>query len=93
MLPQCHVAKHGFPQRRRLTRAIFRNIPLFPLRSEGLTQVPSAKAWAQVAELVDALASGASGRKVVEVRVFSWAPSAGFVLDNERSSFERRDLR
>ena len=31
---------------------------------------------AQVAELVDALASGASGRKVVEVRVFSWAPSS-----------------
>ena len=31
---------------------------------------------AQVAELVDALASGASGRKVVEVRVFSWAPGA-----------------
>ena len=30
---------------------------------------------AQVAELVDALASGASGLKVVEVRVFSWAPS------------------
>jgi hypothetical protein len=30
---------------------------------------------AQVAELVDALASGVSGRKVVEVRVFSWAPS------------------
>src|SRR5699024_6313025 len=29
---------------------------------------------AQVAELVDALASGASDRKVVEVRVFSWAP-------------------
>ena len=27
-----------------------------------------------MAELVDALASGASGRKVVEVRVFSWAP-------------------
>jgi hypothetical protein len=27
-----------------------------------------------VAELVDALASGASGRKVVEVQVFSWAP-------------------
>ena len=24
--------------------------------------------------IVDALASGASGRKVVEVRVFSWAP-------------------
>ena len=30
---------------------------------------------AQVAELVDALASGASDRKVVEVRVFSWAPT------------------
>ncbi len=29
---------------------------------------------AQVAELVDALASGASVRKDVEVRVFSWAP-------------------
>ena len=29
---------------------------------------------AQVVELVDALASGASGRKVVEVRVLSWAP-------------------
>ena len=31
--------------------------------------------WAQVAELVDALASGASDRNVVEVRVLSWAPS------------------
>jgi hypothetical protein len=29
---------------------------------------------AQVAELVDALASGASFRKEVEVRVLSWAP-------------------
>ena len=28
-----------------------------------------------MAELVDALASGASGRKAVEVRVFSWAPT------------------
>ena len=35
---------------------------------------PPDKIRAQVAELVDALASGASGRKVVEVRVFSWAP-------------------
>src|SRR5271157_504618 len=32
------------------------------------------RACAQVAELADALASGASGRKVVEVRVLSWAP-------------------
>src|SRR5262249_16698194 len=30
---------------------------------------------AQVAELVDAQVSGTCGRKVVEVRVFSWAPS------------------
>jgi hypothetical protein len=29
---------------------------------------------AQVAELVDALASGASGRKVVGVQVSPWAP-------------------
>ena len=29
---------------------------------------------AQVVELVDALASGASDRKVVKVRVLSWAP-------------------
>ena len=30
--------------------------------------------WAQVAELVDAQASGACGGNLVEVRVFSWAP-------------------
>lgn len=44
-------------------------------------QSPDVHLWtlacAQVAELVDALASGASGRKVVEVRVFSWAPFWG----------------
>jgi hypothetical protein len=28
-----------------------------------------------VAELVDAQVSGTCGRKVVEVRVFSWAPT------------------
>ena len=33
---------------------------------------------AQVAELVDALASGASARMGVEVRVFSWAPFSNF---------------
>ena len=37
-------------------------------------------AWAQMAELVDALASGASIRKDVEVRVLFWAP---FVLFNK----------
>ena len=30
--------------------------------------------WAQMAELVDALASGASGLTAVEVRVLFWAP-------------------
>jgi hypothetical protein len=30
-----------------------------------------------VAELVDAQVSGTCGRKLVEVRVFSWAPSDG----------------
>ncbi len=30
---------------------------------------------AQMAELVDALASGASDRKVVEVQVLFWAPA------------------
>src|SRR5579875_2331379 len=34
--------------------------------------VPAIRA--QVAELVDAQVSGTCGRKVVEVRVFSWAP-------------------
>ena len=31
---------------------------------------------AQVAELVDAQVSGTCGRKVVKVRVFSWAPAS-----------------
>ena len=40
-----------------------------------LTQTKQ-KSKAQVAELVDAPASGAGIRKGVEVRVFSWAPNA-----------------
>ena len=39
---------------------------------------PCPEWHAQVAELVDALASGASGRKVVKVRVLSWAPITRF---------------
>ena len=35
----------------------------------------TSRALAQVAELVDAQVSGTCGRKVVEVRVFSWAPT------------------
>ncbi len=41
-------------------------------------RLPKPAERAQVAELVDALASGASTRKGVEVRVFSWAPFANF---------------
>ena len=36
--------------------------------------MPASPARAQMAELVDALASGASVRKDVEVRVLFWAP-------------------
>ncbi len=35
---------------------------------------------AEVAELVDALASGASGGNPVEVQVLSWAPTFSFIL-------------
>ena len=45
------------------------------------------RAGAQVAELADALASGASDRKVVEVRVFSWAPAGRwFPSPNRRAA-------
>ncbi len=37
---------------------------------------------AQVAELVDAQVSGTCGRKVVEVRVFSWAPLSYECVNN-----------
>src|SRR6185312_7657872 len=40
-----------------------------------LLSAPEGPQPAQVAELVDAQVSGTCGRKVVEVRVFSWAPS------------------
>ena len=55
------------------------------LTTRGTDCIPSHRftewreANAQVAELVDALASGASGRKAVEVRVFSWAPHFLFI--------------
>ena len=60
-----------------LTRLIQFIIPL-PLGSPGPTR-------AQVAELVDALASGASDRKVMEVRVFSWAPLSPVGIDDTLS--------
>ena len=46
---------------------------------------------AQVAELVDALASGASDHLVVEVRVFSWAPQVCAVTKNDYGSFFLRN--
>ena len=52
--------------------------PVKNLQKEGLTgQRPCYKksnVLAHVVELVDAPASGAGDRKVVEVRVLSWAP-------------------
>ena len=41
---------------------------------------------AQVAELVDAQVSGTCGRKVVEVRVFSWAPFSRVNSSGERAA-------
>ena len=60
---------------RPLTRGV-RNRSYTACRSTRL--VPGRGTCAQVAELVDALASGASFRKEVEVRVFSWAPKRFF---------------
>ncbi len=54
------------------------------LTSKGPMAYPHY-ALAQVAELVDAQVSGTCGRKVVEVRVFSWAPFSNLLgLDGER---------
>ncbi len=47
---------------------------LTDLIKQGINTRTHRQLCAQVAELVDAQASGACGRKVVEVRVFSWAP-------------------
>ena len=45
--------------------------------------------YAQVAELVDALASGASNRKVVEVQVLSWAPLHQNASKNQLFSLQK----
>ena len=45
-----------------------------PSPADAMAGGSSATINAQVAELVDAQVSGTCGRKVVEVRVFSWAP-------------------
>ena len=46
----------------------------------AVIRIFSDRRRAQVAELVDALASGASGRKAVEVRVLFWAPVNHFIV-------------
>ena|GEM_PF-1874053 len=41
--------------------------------------------------MVDALASGASGRKAVEVRVLSWAPNSIEIVGFSCSFRDKRD--
>jgi hypothetical protein len=43
---------------------------------------------AQVAELADALDSGSSDRKVVEVRILSWAPTTYELRDSPPSKLD-----
>src|SRR5689334_5982552 len=59
--------------------------PEKPLTLRSVSPI-SRPSEAQVAELVDAQVSGTCGRKVVEVRVFSWAPS---LLDRPRMTAGR----
>ena len=44
--------------------------------------IMAAFIYAAMAELVDALDSGSSGRLLVEVRVFSWAPLGNAAADD-----------
>jgi len=60
-----------------------RDVDILESRGAGLIDFRKSRSYlkgpqAQVAELVDALDSGSSARKGVEVRVFSWAPSAKY---------------
>ena len=62
------------------SRSALQAQPPHPGGVELTSQTPRPKSRAclpaQVAELVDALRSGRSGRKAVEVQVLSWAPQA-----------------
>ena len=62
--------------RRRVDRENLKDVCEKPLTAPPSIDISRHTHRAQVAELVDALASGASSRKGVEVRVFSWAPLA-----------------
>ena len=60
-----------------MKRAIMRasiEIDWYTIQQNYGERVTNHSINAQVAKLVDALASGASGSNTVEVRVFSWAP-------------------
>ena len=73
----CERAGHAIPARPGRGRPATAGVRLTsPQAHPNPAPLPGYKpsAPAQVAELVDALASGASGLTVVEVRVFSWAP-------------------
>ena len=61
---------HAIPKSYREDQTEGLNLLTLPLPMEYPLDV-----GAQVAELVDAQVSGTCGRKVVEVRVFSWAPN------------------
>ena len=68
-LVHAHSSKRTWPVSGQLADCGFVDKP--PLQPQTDIRLISC---AQVAELADALASGASGLTVVEVRVLSWAP-------------------
>ena len=51
------------------------NADRYPYHFDTIASIDSLSLPADVAELADALASGASGGNPVEVQVLSWAPS------------------
>jgi hypothetical protein len=55
-------------------RGVSSNVRWAPILSPRLSKRYKETPLAQVVKLVDALASGASPRKGVKVRVLSWAP-------------------
>lgn len=56
----------------RIIRAV--NTTTVATQNPWVSLAPALRKDAQVVKLVDTPASGAGGRKAVEVRVFSWAP-------------------
>ena len=56
-------------------RMLYFDVPALVTRASGFDRAFSSAHCAEVAELADALASGASGRKAMKVRVLSSAPT------------------